>query len=729
METQVSRPVQKATFRISRTRGRSQEVSALWLERRLLEVDGIVEVDASFHTGLVHVEFEPDVLEVNEVADHIRSLGIDLRDGGDPVRLEDIERADRSLQIEALFVGLTLLGMIVGLLAGWFDLATEVSWFGYGVAYVFGGYFGLKTSIETLRHLAVDIDLLMILAATGALIIGAPFEGAMLLFLFSLSNVLQHYAFGRSRRAIRSLMELRPESAQVIVDGEEVTRPIDDVELGDIFVVRPGDRIPLDGEVVDGESTVDQASLTGESVPVAKSVDDQVFSGTINETGRLEVEVTRLAHESAIARLIHLVEEAQSEKAPTQRLIDRFEQPYVLGVFAMTALAIAIPLSLGFAFDSTFYRAMTLMVAASPCAVIISTPAAVLSAITAGARQGVLFKGGEHIESIADVDVVALDKTGTLTEGSTRLTDAVVREAGGDGSLSDDDLLALAAAVQSGSEHHLAEATVEAASKRDLEIPPSSRFKARFGKGVYADVEGSTVHIGNPRYFEDDLIDEPIDGFETGLDAVSELQEEGKTSVLVVRETDTRAEVIGWLAYSDTIREGAEEMIQELRQHGVERVIMVTGDNERVAQAIAEKVGIDEVRAELLPEQKVDIVKELTEQYGTVVMVGDGVNDAPALAVASIGVAMGGAGTDVALETADVVLMGDDLTKLPYVLELGSRTRRTLMVNFGVAFGAIAIMVAAIIVTGIPLPLAVVGHEGSTVAVSLNGLRLLGFRS
>ena len=729
METPVSRPEQKVTFRVSPTRGRSQEVSALWLERRLEELDGVTDAEASFHTGLIHVELDPELIEPRAVGERIQALGIELDDGVEPIALEDIPTHERTLRIEALFVALTFTGMTVGLIAGWFDLPTEVSWIGYGVAYVFGGYYGLKASIETLRHLAVDIDLLMILAATGALIIGAPFEGAMLLFLFSLSNVLQHYAFGRSRRAIRSLMELRPESAQVLLEGKEVTRSIDEVELGDIFVIRPGDRIPLDGVVVDGESTVDQASLTGESVPVAKSVDDQVFSGTINETGRLEVEVTRLAHESAIARLIHLVEEAQSEKAPTQRLIDRFEQPYVIGVFAMTALAIAIPLSLGFEFDSTFYRAMTLMVAASPCAVIISTPAAVLSAITAGARQGVLFKGGEYVESIADVDVVALDKTGTLTEGNTRLTDAVVRSDDAEETRSQADLLALAAAVQSGSEHHLAEATVDAARERELAIPSSSRFQARFGKGVYAEVDGSTIHIGNPRYFEDDLVDGPIAGLDEGLDAVNELQREGKTSVLVVRETEGHAAVIGWLAYSDTIRQGAAEMIEELRRHGVERVIMVTGDNEVVAQAIAEEVGIDEVRAELLPEQKVEIIEELTEQFGSVVMVGDGVNDAPALAVASIGVAMGGAGTDVALETADIVLMGDDLTKLPYVLELGSRTRRTLMTNFGVAFGAIGIMVAAIIITGMPLPLAVVGHEGSTVAVSLNGLRLLGFRS
>ncbi len=650
------------------------------------------------------------------------------------------------IQRQAVFVVLTFLGMTSGLLGSWFGAPPTVVWISYTVAYVFGGWYGIKESLAAVREPAVEIDLLMIIAALGALYIGAPFEGAMLLFLFSLSGVLEEYAIGRSRTAIKSLVGMRPESAQVLRDGTETTTPIDDVEVGDVFVVRPGERLPLDGVVASGQSTVDQSSLTGESVPVTKDPGDEVFSGTINETGSLEVRVTREATESAISRLITMVEEAQEKRAPTQQLIDRFEQPYVLGVFAMTAVAIALPIALlNHSFEPTFYRAMTLMVAASPCAVIISTPAAVLSAISAGGRQGVLFKGGEHIETAGNVDAIAFDKTGTLTEGNTRLTDVGARgdalstDGGAVGSdlhadsalennsLADDRLLAIAAAVQSRSEHHLGEATVEAAQERSLEVPDASDFEAVVGKGVHATVEGQTIHIGNPRYVETVLGDRQIDGRETGLDAVHDLEDNGKTSVLVVSETDEGLRVLGWLAFTDTIRPDATEMIEQLRERGVEQIVMLTGDNVRVAEYIADELGIDEVYAELLPEEKVDHIEALQECHEAVAMVGDGVNDAPALATADISVGMGGAGTDVALETADIVLMSDKLDRLPYAFALSKETRRTLYINFSIAFGAIAIMIVAILTAGIPLPVAVVGHEGSTVLVSLIGLRLLRF--
>ena len=631
---------------------------------------------------------------------------------------------------QAVFVALTFFGMFGGLLGGWFGAPSSFVWFCYSVAYVFGGWYGLKESVKSLQEPAVEIDLLMILAALGALVIGAPFEGAMLLFLFSLSGVLEEYAIGRSRTAIKSLIEMRPESARILRGGETVTVPIDDVEIGDVFVVRPGDRLPLDGVVESGESTVDQSSLTGESVPVPKEPGDDVFGGTINETGSLEVQVSRKAQESAISRLIHMVEEAQSKRAPTQQLIDRFEQPYVLSVLAMTAIAVALPITLlEQPFESTFYRAMTLMVAASPCAVIISTPAAVLSAISAGGRQGVLFKGGEHIETAGNVDAIAFDKTGTLTEGNSRLTDvSTLENVSLDGEpLTDDRLLTLAAAVQTRSEHHLAEATVEAAADRSLDVPDATGFEAVVGKGVHATVAERTIHIGNPRYFRSVTGGRSIDGIEAGLDAVRELEAHGKTSVLVVAETDGGLETLGWLAFTDTIRPDAIGAIEQLRERGVERIVMLTGDNERVAEYIADELGIDEVYSELLPEEKVEHIESLQRRYDAVAMVGDGVNDAPALATADISVGMGGAGTDVALETADIVLMSDKLDRLPYAFALSRETRKTLYINFSIAFGAILIMVIAILTAGIPLPVAVVGHEGSTVLVSLIGLRLLRF--
>ena len=718
-------PPSTCTIRIERRGGRG-ETGARALERGLRTAPGVRDVEVSFRTGSVRITYDEGATSEETLRRAVRDRNVALR--ADAESATDDGRTRSELGREAAFVSLTLVGMVTGLVTGWLGGPLLVFWAGYGVAYVFGGWYGLKGAIETLRHRAVDIDLLMIIAALGALSIGAPFEGAMLLFLFSLSNTLQHYAIGRSRRAIKSLVEMRPDEAQVLRDGTEVTVPIDDVAVGDVFVVRPGDRIPLDGVVASGEGTVDQASLTGESVPVPKERGDEVFGGTINESGSLEIEVTRQAHESAITRLIDMVERAQSEKAPTQRLIDRLEQPYVLGVFGLTIAAIAIPLALGSEFTGTFYRAMTLMVAASPCAVIISTPAAVLSAIASGGRQGVLFKGGEHVEAAANIDAVAFDKTGTLTRGDTQLTDVSVREGVDDGGLTDDDLLSLAAAVQARSEHHLARATVAAAETRSLEVPAAQRFQSVAGKGVRAEVEGETVHIGNRSYFETVVGDAPIDGLNPGIDRLRTLEAEGKTSVIVARADGGDVTVLGWLAFTDTVRPGAAEMIDDLRSLGIEHVVMLTGDNERVARQIADEVGIDEVQAELLPEQKVATIEELVDRYENVAMVGDGVNDAPALATATLGVAMGGAGTDVALETADVVLMGDDLSKIPYVLGLGRKTRRTLTVNLAVAFGAIALMVGAILLRGIPLPLAVVGHEGSTVLVSLNGLRLLGYR-
>ena len=713
------------TLSIERRGGRG-EAGALSVERALESTPGVHDAAVSFRAGRVRISYDRDVVSEAELERLVAEHGVSVRDGTGRDTEAGATRAE--LRREAVFVGLTLVGMVTGLVTGWIGGPQPLLWAGYGVAYVFGGWYGLEGAVETLRHRAVDIDLLMIVAALGALSIGAPFEGAMLLFLFSLSNTLQHYAIGRSRRAIRSLVGMRPDSAQVLREGREERVPIDEVEVGDVFVVRPGDRIPLDGVVESGESTVDQASLTGESVPVPKEPGDEVFGGTINESGSLEIEVTRRAHESAITRLIHMVERAQSEKAPTQRLIDRLEQPYVLGVFGLTVAAIAVPLALGGEFTSTFYRAMTLMVAASPCAVVISTPAAVLSAIASGGRQGVLFKGGEHVETAATIDAVAFDKTGTLTRGDTQLTDVGVLDGDADGGSNEDDLLALAAAVQARSEHHLARATVTAAEERSLDVPDARGFQAAAGKGVRARIDDATIHIGNRSYFDTVLSNPSVDGYERGSARLEELEMEGKTSVLVAREAGGTVRVLGWLAFTDTLRPGAAEMIADLRAHGVEQVVMLTGDNERVARRIADEVGIDEVQAELLPEEKVATIEELLSRYEHVAMVGDGVNDAPALATATLGIAMGGAGTDVALETADVVLMGDDLGKIPYVLGLGRRTRRTLTVNLAIAFGAIALMVGAILLRGIPLPLAVVGHEGSTVLVSLNGLRLLGYR-
>jgi Cd2+/Zn2+-exporting ATPase len=619
--------------------------------------------------------------------------------------------------VAALFVAITLVSMITGLIADWraLPLLATVS---YSVAYVTGGVFGIKAAFASLREGRIDIDLLMILAAIGAVIVGAPFEGAMLLFLFSLSNVLQDYALGRTRRAIEALMELRPAQATIWRAGEIITLPIEEVRVGEQFSVRPGEAIPLDGLIVAGQSAVNEASLTGESLPVSKYVGDSVFAGTINENGTLDVRVTQLAEDSTLAKLIQLVEVAHSEKANTQRFIDRAEQYYALGVILLTIVAIVLPI-VGWqeAFDSAFYRAMTLMVAASPCALVISTPATVLSAIGNGARHGVLFKGGVYVERAATIQVIAVDKTGTLTIGKPQVTDIRVVRTG----LHENVLLQLAAAVEQKSEHPLAQAVVKMAQSRALEIPDVTEFASLTGQGVWATVENRPIFVGNLRHLD-------TDNQADAIEHVTALQAEGKTAIVVVERVGEQLCVLGVIGIADVLRENVAQIIDNIRTAGVTHVVMLTGDNERVARHVGKLAGITEIYADLMPEDKLRLLKELREKYGAVAMVGDGINDAPALATADLGIAMGAAGTDVALESADVVLMGDDLSTIPYLIALSRATRRTLVQNLTFSMAVILILVAAVLGVGLALPLSVLGHEGSTVLVSLNGLRLLGFK-
>jgi Cd2+/Zn2+-exporting ATPase len=625
-------------------------------------------------------------------------------------------------RLEAKLTAVTLLAIGLAWLAEEMGSAPLTVTGLYVIAYLAGGVFGFKGGLESLRERTIDVDLLMILAALGAALVGAPFEGALLLFLFSLSNVLQDYAMDRTRSAIKALMKLRPNQALVQRGDEQVNLPVEQVELDEIFILKPGDRIPLDGKVIHGESAVDQASITGESIPVNKQPGDPVLAGTINQAGSLEVQVTKRAQDSTLARLIKLVEEAQSEKAQTQRFLERAEQYYAMGVIAFTVVVAAVPLLfLGEGFEPAFYRAMTVMVAASPCALIISTPASILSAIGAGARRGVLFKGGVYMEQAAGIKVIAFDKTGTLTQGKPQVMDVVVLP-GID--LSEAELLALTAAVEAKSEHPLAQAIVEAARDRGLNLAEVDGFQAKAGHGAQGRVNGRLIRAGNLRYVDG----QTTTGLAEAKAALARLQAEGKTAIAVSQGEGQTGQLLGVIALADQLRPNAAAVVRDLKSLGVARVVMLTGDNERVAQAIAKEAGVDEYFAELLPENKVQRVKDLQARYGPVAMVGDGVNDAPALASAAIGMAMGAAGTDVALETADVVLMSDDLSNIAYVIALSRQTRQTLIVNLGFAMAAIVVMIAAIFAANFPLPLAVVGHEGGTVLVSLNGLRLLLFK-
>lgn len=627
----------------------------------------------------------------------------------------------RALPWEPLAVGITLIAMIAGaILERRFSLLAPAVLIAYATAYLFGGYFGLRAGLASLRERRIDVDLLMILAAIGAAAIGSPFEGALLLFLFSLSNVLQDFALDRTKNAIRALEKLRPESALVVSsssDQEGRRLPVEEIEVGALVQVRPGDRIPLDGVVETGSSGVDQSSVTGESMPVDKTAGDEVLAGTINQNGMLIVRVRKTARESTIARVITLVEEARENQAKTERFLDRFEQYYAMGVIGATIVASFLPVLLvGMAWEESIYKAITLMVAASPCALIISTPASILSSIGNGARRGILFKGGVHVEQAGIIKVVAFDKTGTLTEGRPRLSD--VRPLNG---TSEEEALGIAAALEVRSEHVIAAAVVAAARERGVSIPEVEEFQSESGIGVRGVVQGRIVRLGSPAILGSDGDDEGA-----ARSVIRELEEHARTAI-VLRDEDA-GRTLAVLAVRDRIRPEAAQVVAELKEAGIARVVMLTGDNRRTAEAIGAEAGVDEVYPELLPEDKLTAIRRIEEEYGPTAMVGDGVNDAPALAGARLGIAMGAAGTDVALETADVVLLSDELEKVPYLIALSRRTRRTLVTNLSVAMGLILMMVIAIYTIDLPLPLAVVGHEGGTVLVSLNGLRLLMFR-
>jgi Zn2+/Cd2+-exporting ATPase len=655
-----------------------------------------------------------DVIEQQAGVERIETANLRRPSSGD-----DDQPSWLSRYSMAIATALTAVFLLSGWLLGRLDLiSANVQQALYIAAYVTGGTRAALTALRSLWNRHIDVDLLMVLAAIGAAIIGSWLEGGILLFLFSLGNTLEHYAMGRTYSAIRALMDLRPEEALVLRDGVERVVLVEDLLLDDTVIVRPGERIPSDGEITRGQSEIDQSAITGESMPVARGVGEDVFAGTINGRGVLHLRVTRLASESVLAKIIEIVDQAQAEKSATQRFTDRFEGFYAGGVIVAAALYALIP-TLFFGRDAAdaFYQAMILLVVASPCALVISTPASTLSALANAARNGILFKGAAHLEDLGVAKVIAFDKTGTLTAGRPRLTDVVPV-----GSIGADELLALTASVERHSEHTLATAIVDAAQQRKLPFVNAGHVEAVVGRGIQATVDGGLVLIGNDTLFAEH--GQPVSERVTAI--LNQFRDDGKSTMIVGRAGRDGVEVLGVLAVADTVRPVAREAIARLHELGIEQTLMLTGDNERAAHAIARQTGIGEVQSGLLPAAKLDTIDALKREHGIVVMVGDGVNDAPALATASIGVAMGAAGTDVALETADVVLMADDLTKLPYAVALSRRTRRIIRQNLTFALAVITVLVTGTLLGITTLPLGVVGHEGSTIVVVLNGLRLLG---
>jgi Cd2+/Zn2+-exporting ATPase len=582
----------------------------------------------------------------------------------------------------------------------------------YIVAMFLGGWDNFKKAARSLRHLTFNMSVLMSVAVVGAFAIGQYEEGATVAFLFAISEMLEAWTVERARRSIKELVDIAPLVATVKRDDGEYEIAAEEVRIGDLIIIRPGEKIAMDGIILQGDSAINQAAITGESIPVEKGPGAEVFAGTLNMYGSLTIQVTKHVKDTTIAKIIHMVEEAQTKRAPAQALVEKFAAVYTPVVMAMAVGIIVIPpVFLGHEWIPWIYRGLSLMVVACPCALVISTPVAIVSAISTAARNGVLIKGGVYLEETAALKAIAFDKTGTLTEGKPSVTDLVPV-----GVKSADRLLAMAARLETRSEHPLAQAIVKAAEERQLAVMPVEDFTAIAGLGAQGTIDGEMVYVGNLRLFL--KMGSLIERYAQEIDR---LQGEGKTVIII----GTKNMIFGLIAVADEVRAASASTLSALKLAGIQQTFMLTGDNTQAAQAIAAQVGIDHYLAELLPQDKVASIDELLRKHGKVAMVGDGINDAPAMAMASVGIAMGGAGTDTALETADIVLMADDLTKLPFAIRLSRNAMNIIRQNIGFSLAIKAIAVLAVFPGWLTLWLAILADMGATILVTLNSIRLL----
>lgn len=681
---------------------------------------GVLDAVVNLAAQQARVEFDRTVTAADAVRASVASLGDGAAPVPDaPVQGDAGESApagnwySRNQELAwSLCAGLLLGAGVLG--ERWFALPANVAIGLFIGAYGFGGFDLARHSLSSLRTggFRFDIDLLMLVAAVGAAALGEWAEGAFLLFLFALAHALEHYALDRARGAIRALGELAPRFARITRDGKEEQVAVEQVKAGTVVLVRPAERIPVDGTVLKGQSAVNQAPITGESVPVDKAVGAEVFAGTVNGDGALEVTTTRAVGDRTLDRIVTLVAEAQTQKAPTQLFAERFERVFVPLVLVADALLIVIPPLMGWwTWPVSFYRGMAMLVAATPCALALGTPAAILAGIAQAARHGVLIKGGAHLENLGITKALAFDKTGTLTIGRPEVTDVVNLD------LPIDDLLRITAAVEQKSQHPLADAIVRHATAQGLAWPKADELESLTARGVRSSVAGVRVEIGGLRLWDESGVEIPA----RVRQEVRRLHAAGRSTVVVRHNT----QFIGVIGIADRPRPGVRAVLERLRVLGVSPLVMLTGDNQGVATAVAGEVGVDTFRAELLPEDKVTAIRELVKQHGHVGMVGDGVNDAPALAHATIGIAMGAAGTAAALEAADIALMADDLGQLPFAVGLARQTRAIIRQNLYASLGVIALLILATTTGVIGMGPAVFVHEGSTLLVIANALRLL----
>ncbi|HFQ92924.1 MAG TPA: heavy metal translocating P-type ATPase, partial [Anaerolineae bacterium] len=701
------------------------------LAQVLRGLPGMIHASVNYAAGLAFVAYDTEKLDRAAIEKTMRQMGykpVTETAVAPPAAAAEEEHDHGSapaflphaIQEKWTYILVALAGIFF--LTGWlgetfFNLNENVALIFYILSYITGGYDVATHAIPGLFKGKFDTDVLMLAAATGAALLGDWAEGAFLLFLFSLGHAGEHYALDHARNAVNALAELMPKTARVRRGDKIVEEPVETLAISDVVIVRPGDRVPVDGEIVKGSSAIDQSPITGESVPVTKGEGDEVFAGTINQEAALDVRITKLAKDNTLNRVMEMVAEAQSQQSPTQQFTQKFTAKFVPGILIFVALVIVVPPLLGWAtIQDSFYMGMLLLVASSPCALAIGTPAAVLAGIAQAARNGVLIKGGVHLENMGAIKVMAFDKTGTLTEGKFQITDIIPMNGA-----SADELLQTAAAVEQQSNHPLAQAVVEAAQQKNLELPQAGSLENVAGRGVISMIDGQPVLIGSIKLFRETdwyTLDKEVE------QTITQLEESGKTTMAV--SFDGR--FLGVLALADTARPGVKETLQKLLDLGIDKLIMLTGDNAKVARQIAQQVGVTDVEADLLPEDKLLTINKLKEAYGAVSMTGDGVNDAPALATATVGIAMGGAGTAVALETADIALMADDLGKLPFAVGLSRASRRIIMQNLVFALGVIVLLIAAALSQSLALSGTVIIHEGSTIVVVLNALRLLRYK-
>lgn len=676
------------------------------LEKRIIFISGVSSAQVNFATGKLIVEH---TINEAQIVKAVQQAGYSAERENITNRvIGDKPSWWANRRTQATVISGTLL--LIATVMGWYGISENLIITLYIMTAVIGGYHAAKSGFYGLRSLSFDMNFLMTVAIIGAALIGEWEEGATVAFLFSFGNTLQTYTMDKTRQSIRALMELAPPEALVRRGNQEERLPIEEILVGDIIIVKPGERIAMDGVVKEGVSTVNQATITGKSIPVEKNIGDPVYAGTVNEYGALEIEVSKIAADSTLSQIMHLVEEAQAQKAPSQQFVEVFSK-YYTPVVLITALGVmVIPwLFFGQSFDAWFYKGLVLLVISCPCALVISTPVSIVSAIGNSSRNGVLIKGGAYLEQMGTIRAMAFDKTGTLTYGRPAVTDIIPMD-----SSSEQTILSIAASIEKLSEHPLALAIVEKA--KGISLKSTSNFKALVGRGAQADIEGQTIYIGNLRLFKELGLE--LSNYEQEIEA---LQIQGKTVMLM----GTKQGILGIIAVADTLRDKSVDSIEALHKAGIKHVSMLTGDNQRVAASIAKKLKLDTFYSELLPQDKVNAVKELIKDYGRVAMVGDGVNDAPALALADIGIAMGVAGSDTALETADIALMSDDLGKLVYVIKLSRKTVAVIKQNISFSILIKIIFVILTFAGFVNLWLAVFADMGASILVTLNGMRLM----